>query len=84
MSDDIVDLKGEAEQNQRMLEDPIFNKAFESMNADIMNQILQTPPEAKEERERLYMMFKSGQLFVQQFANRISDFNRELQSQPDS
>jgi hypothetical protein len=49
------------------------------MNQGIVDQILQTPPEAKEERERLYMMFKSGQMFVQQFATLIN--NLELRKQ---
>tara|TARA_R100001443_G_scaffold108702_4_gene119528 strand:+ start:1613 stop:1747 length:135 start_codon:yes stop_codon:yes gene_type:complete len=42
---------------------------------------LQTPAEAEQERERLYLMYKSGQMFVQQFAQLIN--NLELRKQQD-
>lgn len=47
----------------------------------IVDQILQTPAEAEKERERLYSMFKAGQMFVQQFAQLIN--NLELRKQQD-
>jgi hypothetical protein len=59
---------------------PIFNEAFQMMNQGIVEQIIQTPAEATVERERLYSMYKSGQLFVQQFATLINNF--ELRKQP--
>jgi len=39
-----------------------------------MDQILASPPEASEERERLYAMYKAGQVFVQQFAGLINKY----------
>ena len=45
------------------------------MNTNIINQMMSTPPEAHEERERLYMMFKSGQVFVQQLAALINNYD---------
>jgi hypothetical protein len=62
-----------------MLNSPIFNEAFEMMNQGIVDQILQTPPEAEKERERLYSMFKAGQMFVQQFAQLINNLELRLQ-----
>jgi hypothetical protein len=53
------------------------------MNEEILAQIVATPMEASSERERLYLMFKGGQLFVQQFAAKINENNRVLQIQPD-
>jgi hypothetical protein len=40
----------------------------------LIQQIVATPPEANEERERLYMMFKAGQMFVQQLAGLINNY----------
>jgi len=44
------------------------------MNRQIIEQIMASPPEAEKERERLYSMFKAGQMFVQQFAGLINNF----------
>ncbi len=59
----------------QMIENESFNKAFDTMNTNIINQMMSTPPEAHEERERLYMMFKSGQVFVQQLAALINNYD---------
>ena len=59
---------------KQLLDSDVFNKCFETMNAQIMDQIVNTPIEASDERERLYMMFKGGQVFVQQFAGLINHF----------
>jgi hypothetical protein len=77
---DIGEIQAEADAATEMLNSAVFNKAFSMMNNHLIEQILQTPPEASEERERLYLMFKSGQLFVQQFASIIN--NLELRKQP--
>lgn len=55
----------------------IFNKAFQSMNQQIVDSILATPQESVEERERLYALYKGGQMFVQQFATMINRFELE-------
>jgi len=76
---ELHELQSKADAASAMLNSEVFNQAFSSMNQGIVDQILQTPPEANEERERLYMMFKSGQMFVQQFATLIN--NLELRKQ---
>ena len=75
----LLEAQTKADAASAMLNSEVFNQAFSSMNQGIVDQILQTPPEANEERERLYMMFKSGQMFVQQFATLIN--NLELRKQ---
>lgn len=76
------DMAAQAEAAKELLQNPVFNRAFENMNEQIMGQILATPVEAIEERERLYTMYKAGQLFVQQFAGIINNY--ELKIQPEA
>ena len=76
---DLFELQGKADAANAMLNSDVFNEAFQLMNQGIVDQILQTPPEAEKERERLYAMFKAGQMFVQQFATFIN--NLELRKQ---
>lgn len=78
----IGELAAQADAARELLQNPVFNRAFESMNEQIMAQILATPAEASEERERLYTMHKAGQLFVQQFAGIINNY--ELKTQPEA
>ena len=75
------ELQGKADAASAMMNAQVFNEAFQMMNQGIVDQILQTPAEAPEERERLYAMFKAGQMFVQQFATLIN--NLELRKQQD-
>lgn len=79
--EDINEIATKAHAAQAAISSPVFNEAFQMMNTGIVEQIIQTPPEAGVERERLYLMYKSGQLFVQQFATLIN--NLELRKQPD-
>ena len=58
---DLFELQGKADAANAMLNSDVFNEAFQLMNQGIVDQILQTPPEAEKERERLYAMFKAGQ-----------------------
>ena len=78
--EDINEMASKANAAQMAISSPIFNEAFQMMNQGIVEQIIQTPAEATVERERLYSMYKSGQLFVQQFATLINNF--ELRKQP--
>jgi len=78
---ELNEVQAKADQAQAMMNSQVFNEAFQMMNQGIVDQILQTPAEAQEERERLYSMFKSGQMFVQQFAQLIN--NLELRKQQD-
>jgi len=78
---ELNEIQAKADQAQNLMNSQVFNEAFQMMNQGIVDQILQTPPEAQEERERLYSMFKSGQMFVQQFAQLIN--NLELRKQQD-
>jgi hypothetical protein len=78
--EDINEIATKANAAQMAISSPIFNEAFQMMNQGIVEQIIQTPAEATVERERLYSMYKSGQLFVQQFATLINNF--ELRKQP--
>ena len=77
---DLGDIESKAYAASAMLDNSVFNEAFAMMNNQLVEQIIATPPEASEERERLYMMFKAGQMFVQQFAAMIN--NLELRKQP--
>ena len=69
----------DADAAKNMLESEVFNKAFMQMNSQLMDQILATPLEAAEERERLYNMYKAGQLFVQQLAGLINNYELAIQ-----
>lgn len=71
---DLGELATTAEEAKRMLSSNVFNEAFDAMNRGIVEQILATPPEADAERERLYAMFKAGQMFVQQLAGLINNY----------
>ncbi len=75
------DMASTAEAAKEMLNSAVFNRAFEDMNRSIMDQILATPPEADAERERLYAMFKAGQMFVQQFAGLINNYELATQEE---
>lgn len=77
---DLGELQAKADAASGLLENEVFNEAFSMMNNQLIEQMVATPPEASEERERLYMMFKAGQMFVQQFATMIN--NLELRKQP--
>lgn len=78
---DMGQMASEAEAAQNMLDSEVFNQCFRLMNAQVMEQILATPPEAAEERERLYNMYKAGQMFVQQFAGLINNFELAKQQE---
>lgn len=80
-SRDFGEVQREAEAAAAMLNSEVFNIAFQAMNRQIIDQILTSPPEAHEERERLYMMFKAGQVFVQQFATMINNLELRKQQQ---
>jgi hypothetical protein len=75
------DIATEANAAQEMLNSAVFNKAFERMNQQLVDQILTTPPEADAERERLYCMFKAGQVFVQQLAGMINQYDLTQQEE---
>lgn len=79
---EMYELESKAAAASQMLNSQVFNEAFQSMNQGIIDQILQTPTESTEERERLYNMYKAGQLFVQQFISLIN--NLELRKQQES
>jgi len=80
-NEEIGDMASTAEAAKEMLNSAVFNRAFEDMNRSIMDQILATPPEADAERERLYSMFKAGQMFVQQFAGLINNYELATQEE---
>lgn len=79
--EDLGQMASEAEAAKTMLESEVFNKAFMQMNNQLIEQIVASPPEASEERERLYNMYKAGQMFVQQFAGLINNFELAKQQQ---
>jgi len=70
----IGEMAADANAATELLGSDVFNKAFEQMNMQIVEQILATPPEADAERERLYNMFKAGQVFVQQLGAMINQY----------
>jgi hypothetical protein len=77
------ELQSKADAASAMMNSQVFNEAFQMMNQGIVDQMLQTPAEAPAERERLYAMFKAGQLFVQQFATLINNLELRKQQEAD-
>lgn len=63
-----------AESAKQLLENEVFNMAFENVNNEIAGQIVKTPPEARETREQLYFKFKYGQEFVQNIHSFVARF----------
>ena len=57
------EIQGKADAANAMMNSAVFNEAFTMMNQGIVDQILQTPVDAPAERERLFSMFKAGQMF---------------------
>ena len=78
---DIGQMATDANAAKTMLENKVFNQAFVEMNNLIMEQLLATPLEAHEERERLYNMYKAGQMYVQQFKVLINRYEMVKQQQ---
>jgi len=78
---DLSDTATSAQAAKAMLNSEVFNKCFEEMNSQIMTQILSTPLDAKDERERLYAMYKAGQMFVQQFVGLINNYEVDTHEQ---
>ena len=74
IEDNMVEMAEQAASAKQMLDNNSFNAAFDALNSSLVQQIIATPPEASEERERLYMMFKAGQMFVQQLAGLINNY----------
>ncbi len=77
------ELQSKADAASAMMNSEVFNEAFQRMNQGIVDQLLQTPAEAPAERERLYAMFKAGQMFVQQFATLINNLELRKQQEAD-
>jgi len=77
------ELQAKADAASAMMNSEVFNEAFQIMNQGIVDQLLQTPAEAPAERERLYAMFKAGQMFVQQFATLINNLELRKQQEAD-
>lgn len=75
--ENINEIATDANLSSSTLNNYIFNKAFQSMNQQIVDSILATPQESTEERERLYSLYKGGQMFVQQFASMINRLELE-------
>jgi len=74
LEDNMGEMAEQADSAKQMLDNNSFNAAFDALNSSLVQQIVATPPEASAERERLYMMFKSGQMFVQQLAGLINNY----------
>ena len=81
IEDNLGEMAEQADSATQMLDNNSFNAAFDALNSSIVQQIIATPPEASEERERLYMMFKSGQMFVQQLAGLINNYDLAKQQE---
>jgi len=77
------ELQAKADAASAMMNSQVFNEAFQMLNQGIVDQMLQTPAEAPAERERLYAMFKAGQMFVQQFATLINNLELRKQQEAD-
>ena len=81
IEDNLGEMAEQADSATQILDNNSFNAAFDALNSSIVQQIIATPPEASEERERLYMMFKSGQMFVQQLAGLINNYDLAKQQE---
>ena len=75
------EINRKADQATRLINDDVFNECFQNMNTQILEHFIASPPEATEERERLYHMYKAGQLFVTQFATMINTREMMLHSE---
>ena len=53
-----------AESAKQVLESEAFQKSHDAVNSLIVQAWIKTPPEAVEERERLYAQFHYGQNYV--------------------
>lgn len=74
-------IESDANLSSSTLNNEIFNKAFVLMNRQIVDRILATPEESTEERERLYSLYKGGQMFVQQFVSMINRFELDKKTE---
>lgn len=74
MEKTVGELATEASAARSMLDNDVFNVCFEKLNTHIVEQLLATQLDESDERERLFMMFKGGQTFVQQFVGLINNY----------
>jgi|TARA_R110000744_G_scaffold372726_1_gene484533 hypothetical protein len=74
-------IESDANLSSSTLNNEVFNKAFVAMNRQIVDRLLATPEESTEERERLYALYKGGQLFVQQFVAMINRFELDKKTE---
>lgn len=74
-------IESDANLSSSTLNNEVFNKAFVLMNRQIVDRLLATPEESTEERERLYALYKGGQLFVQQFVAMINRFELDKKTE---
>ena len=74
-------IESDANLSSSTLNNEVFNKAFVLMNRQIVDRLLATPEESIEERERLYSLYKGGQLFVQQFVAMINRFELDKKTE---
>ena len=74
-------IESDANLSSSTLNNEVFNKAFVLMNRQIVDRLLATPEESTEERERLYSLYKGGQLFVQQFVAMINRFELDKKTE---
>ena len=74
-------IESDANLSSSTLNNKVFNKAFVAMNRQIVDRLLATPEESTEERERLYALYKGGQLFVQQFVAMINRFELDKKTE---
>jgi hypothetical protein len=81
IDEDIGEMATSAQAAKELLDNHAFNQAYEKMNTQLVEQLLATPMDGKDERERLFVMFKGGQMFVQQLAHMINNY--ELATQED-
>jgi hypothetical protein len=56
----------------RLLANPAFNDAFESLMSDIEKRLFSTNLPASDEREQLFYLHRAAQMFVNNIAQRIN------------
>lgn len=82
MTEDLtIDGAAEAAANAaRLLKNDAFNDAYASLIADIERQVFTTAPVEAEKREQMYYLHRAAQMFVNEIARRINEYELKRQS----
>ena len=71
---DLSETQRLAESATQVLESEVFQRSRDAVNSLIIQAWIKTPPEAVEERERLYAQFHYGQNYASTLLNAIDSY----------